>query len=358
MAVASTNTTTTTTNSADFYLLGESSTPPTKMSEQSTASSSPNSKNDMLNFYESMYHFRKMFPNIDSDVIECVLRGNSGAIDKTIDQLLTLNQNENENESIPTKTKKTSLYTNDIHNENSSDQPPSYTEFMSSKTLTTDVVVDLNVDTSSKSVQKVISLFQNKDTVNTNRVSSILNTTNSIIQQKGDDYLKQASTPSSLRNTEAFIVKFNKIVIGDLAKDFLRVKLTSDQVKKIKCSIKRAKRSEIAAIVNNKTPENPDLSFEMRKRLNTLKEQVKEDDADEFNNEKEPWRQRVNEVSKSFEKKRQQMLQDEYLAKLIQNEEFLNELKTDKDFIQTLNYGKLGSFGFFNFDIKPECAVF
>jgi hypothetical protein len=220
---------------------------------------------------------------------------------------------------------------------------------MSSKTLTDGVVVvDLNVDTSSKVIS---NLFQDDD--DSNQVSSMLHSTNSNsnIQQKDDFVKKEASpppqpqnnnksnsaTPSSIRNTDEFIAKFNRIVIGELSKDFLRVKLTSDQVKKIKCSIKRAKRSEIAAIVNNKTPENPDLSFEMRKRLNTLKEQVKEEN--EAFNEKEPWRQRYNEVSKTFEKKRQQMLQDEYLAKLMQNEEFLNELKTDKDFIQTLNYG-------------------
>ena len=74
----------------------------------------------------------------------------------------------------------------------------------------------------------------------------------------------------------------------------------------------------------------------MRKRLNILNEQVADDIVDDCG---EPWRQRYQEVSKSYERKRQQMLQDEYLAKLMQNEEFLNELKTDKDFIQTLNYG-------------------
>ena len=34
-------------------------------------------------------------------------------------------------------------------------------------------------------------------------------------------------------------------------------------------------------------------------------------------------------------------MQDEYLAKLLQNEEFLNEIRTDQDFLNTLNDGKI-----------------
>jgi hypothetical protein len=288
------------------------------ISTSDTSHTSSTSTNQ-LNFYESMYHFRKMFPNVDSDVIECVLRSNSGAIDKTIDHLLTMNHHHNdvishhdENELKPIN-----------NNLNNLDMPPSYTEFMSSKVLTESsniaTVVDLNVDM-NKSEKK----FQ--DLVQDDAISTLINVTNE----------KTIIKSCSRRNTDEFIAKFNKIVIGELAKDFLRVKLTSDQVKKIKCSIKKAKRSEIAAILNNKEPDKPDLSFEMRKRLNILNEQVADDIVDDCG---EPWRQRYQEVSKSYERKRQQMLQDEYLAKLMQNEEFLNELKTDKDFIQTLNYG-------------------
>ena len=292
------------------------------------------SSNTQLNFYESMYHFRKMFPNVDSDVIECVLRANSGAIDKTIDHLLTMNQNEDillglENNNTEFK----APINNNNNNSNNLDLPPSYTEFMSSKILaerSNTSIVDLNVDTSKQS--KSFQVLVQDEIENTKHTrSNLINTEKIIISPQ-----QQSNTR---RNTDEFIAKFNKIVIGELAKDFLRVKLTSDQIKKIKCSIKKAKRNEIAAILNNREPDKPDLSFEMRKRLNMLNEQVAADnDVDGEKNEDEPWRHRYNEVSKSYEKKRQQMLQDEYLAKLIQNEEFLNELKTDKDFIHTLNY--------------------
>lgn len=53
------------------------------------------------------------------------------------------------------------------------------------------------------------------------------------------------------------------------------------------------------------------------------------------------WEIKYKILMKSYEIKRQQIMQDEYLAKLIQNEEFLEEIKTDQDFIETLNIGTL-----------------
>uniref|UniRef100_A0A8C0FQA8 CUE domain containing 1 n=1 Tax=Bubo bubo TaxID=30461 RepID=A0A8C0FQA8_BUBBB len=38
-----------------------------------------------------MEDFKTMFPNMDYDIIECVLRANNGAVDATIDQLLQMN---------------------------------------------------------------------------------------------------------------------------------------------------------------------------------------------------------------------------------------------------------------------------
>jgi hypothetical protein len=44
-----------------------------------------------LDFHQAMSDFRHMFPNMDEEVIESVLRNNNGAVDATIDQLLTMN---------------------------------------------------------------------------------------------------------------------------------------------------------------------------------------------------------------------------------------------------------------------------
>ncbi|XP_076057847.1 CUE domain-containing protein 1 isoform X2 [Oratosquilla oratoria] len=43
-----------------------------------------------LDFHQAMDDFKTMFPDMDADVIEAVLRANRGAVDATIDQLLTM----------------------------------------------------------------------------------------------------------------------------------------------------------------------------------------------------------------------------------------------------------------------------
>lgn len=53
-----------------------------------------------LDFHQSMNHFKTMFPQIDKDVIETILRSNEGAVDATIDQLLQISS-ENQNNVAP-----------------------------------------------------------------------------------------------------------------------------------------------------------------------------------------------------------------------------------------------------------------
>lgn len=43
-----------------------------------------------LDFTQAMTDFKTMFPDMDSDVIEAILRANQGAVDATIDQLLQM----------------------------------------------------------------------------------------------------------------------------------------------------------------------------------------------------------------------------------------------------------------------------
>lgn len=51
-----------------------------------------------LEFHQAMNDFKHMFPEMEEDVIESVLRANNGVVDTTIDQLLQMN-----NESLKKK---------------------------------------------------------------------------------------------------------------------------------------------------------------------------------------------------------------------------------------------------------------
>ncbi|CAB4068595.1 unnamed protein product [Lepeophtheirus salmonis] len=53
-----------------------------------------------LDFEEAMRDFRVMFPEMDSEVIEAVLRAHGGEVDATIDHLLAMNTSETE-KSLP-----------------------------------------------------------------------------------------------------------------------------------------------------------------------------------------------------------------------------------------------------------------
>lgn len=44
-----------------------------------------------LEFHQAMNDFKHMFPEMEVDVIESVLRSNNGVVDATIDQLLQMN---------------------------------------------------------------------------------------------------------------------------------------------------------------------------------------------------------------------------------------------------------------------------
>lgn len=52
-----------------------------------------------LEFQQAMQDFKTMFPEMDHDVIEEVLRANQGAVDATIDQLLSMTT-DNLNEAL------------------------------------------------------------------------------------------------------------------------------------------------------------------------------------------------------------------------------------------------------------------
>lgn len=96
-----------------------------------------------LDFFQAMSDFRHMFPTMEEDVIEAVLRANDGAVDATIDQLLTMsidvgNQEEVFDPATHTAVMQSFCPKYEEHDTTpttvSEDSPPSYTEAMRSNT--------------------------------------------------------------------------------------------------------------------------------------------------------------------------------------------------------------------------------
>lgn len=62
----------------------------TTQTTQTPAQASPARATTTLEFAQAMADFTTMFPDVDKEVIEAVLRSNQGVVDATIDQLLTM----------------------------------------------------------------------------------------------------------------------------------------------------------------------------------------------------------------------------------------------------------------------------
>lgn len=73
----------------------------------------------------------------------------------------------------------------------------------------------------------------------------------------------------------------------------------------------------------------------MKAKLEALKKQTDEATASSLSSAE--FTSNMFKTPKDYEKERIQIIQDEYLAKVIQNEEFLAELKKDEDFMDTLH---------------------
>jgi hypothetical protein len=229
-----------------------------------------------LNFYESIYNFKKMFPKLDYEVIETVLRSNNGNIDKSLDQLLTMSidteviQAAVDGETTttpvaPTTTTSTQNSNGATNLNDSTDQPPSYSELVSMN------LIDETKSEAEKEISTKSSVAVKKPSHHSGasqRQSELKSTSDELFFTKPGPSLN-SKPAQSVKTSAKYINNFNKMLIGDLSKDFLRIKINDVQVKKLKSSIKKAKRSEIVAILNNVIKKNKTFIFHL-KNINQL----------------------------------------------------------------------------------------
>lgn len=206
-----------------------------------------------LDFYESMYHFKKMFPKLDSDVIETILRANHGQVDKTLDQLLSLNVDTELDEmrrsdpKPPSATISIITTTPTVVQEgiiDHDDSPPPYHELVKSSSSSSSfhATASANFGSQLTSSSQPMSIIRPEPDSELGACAAIETETTTM------------TTPSGPGGLYPFEVRANwrsRAMIGELRRDFLRIRLTNEQLKKFKASIKKAKRDEITALVNN-----------------------------------------------------------------------------------------------------------
>ena len=211
-----------------------------RMQRQFAPPSNVNNAHNMkkpLNFYEAMSDFETMFPEIDRDVIETVLRANNGVVQPTIDQLLVLQETTaQEKQSISSKKNFPILPSYESSILPQDEAPPAYSD----------------------------------------------------IWEDVEEPQQNASSPSSFDNpvfNDSSNTRWQPRLLGQLPDDFLRLDIQLDS------------------------------NSSIRTRNTSMEDFMTEDEVEQF-------------------------LEDEKLAMFLQNEEFIRQLRRNKEFVSALDEGK------------------
>ncbi|KAK3587286.1 hypothetical protein CHS0354_034440 [Potamilus streckersoni] len=394
-----------------------------------------------LDFTQAMTDFKHMFPTMDSEVIEAVLRANDGAVDDTIDQLLTMTIDSEDSQEQDTFLETAMLQSYEEHclqsedrdrqsedrDRQSEESPPSYSEAMRAmqkqSIWTTPVFSKMSQpshnskskessdfpdsdelslsDTESKSSQMLFSPVMRQSSSGRRLSDQSINSNNSSTARKTvfrnwnppmlgtlpDDFLRLdtqsvssvwhtnsstfASTPiqdekPKVHKSKGRSVKLSKS-LSVTAKDSRDLKeqsksgRKSKSAEKIHRTLSMAEKSLDPGLVREELPSQQHASKKREKhsRSNdgsrTLSSPIQhpmtfprhhELSCDILSEKMKENERRRKRLSFDVDPEMAQYLEDERLAILLQNGEFLQELRSNEDFMKTLERDRLHASAF------------
>ncbi|ELT98811.1 hypothetical protein CAPTEDRAFT_220951 [Capitella teleta] len=263
--------------------------------------------NQQLDFNQAMRDFKHMFPTMDEDIIEAVLRSNQGAVDATIDQLLTMSIDDEDNESpvlapvkLPTKPRSSPSV---LENTLPSYPPPSYSDFTdgTSQTPASEPSKSKGVNLLDAPIDDLIAM------------GSTSSDEAPPLPPKGQPPLPER------QRAKRYTHRWNPPLLGNLPDDFLRIGPVSQQQQHLPM-LARSPRTPSPRPLRT----SGELSSEM------LQQKLADNER----------RRRTPRGEDA------QMLEDERLALMLQNEEFLMELMHDEDFMRTLQRDRMNATAF------------
>uniref|UniRef100_A0A6P6XRR6 CUE domain-containing protein 1-like n=1 Tax=Dermatophagoides pteronyssinus TaxID=6956 RepID=A0A6P6XRR6_DERPT len=254
------------------------------------SNSSSSSGVTQLEFNQAMSDFKHMFPDMEEDIIEAILRANNGVVDTTIDQLLQINNETQEKK----KRNKTAAAINNV------EQHHPYNS--------NNIFID-DGHLAAKTPNKDLNFHHhpNNDQID---ATSMLNS----LPLKNHHRI----SPDSLR----YKYHWQPPILGELSKDFLRIQLNETQKKLTNFN------------VNNEHTNLISSSFLQQKmEQNKRNRQI---------------------TSMNDDPEMAQYLEDERFAILLQNEEFVRELRMNQDFMSTLDADNNSSGGHYSGSSIPN----
>lgn len=247
-----------------------------------------------LEFRQAMRDFKIMFPEMDEDVIEVVLRSNNGAVDSTIDQLLTMST-DNENERLRTELDATE---NDELPPcySPSTPPPSYNQAVpyaqSPAHASTTAAAESQADDQASASPQL------QDQTASVKFSVLPSKIPEISESPENPELPEESLPVDRPDTALKVLReWNPPLLGELPPTFLKV-----------AGMPIAKSNKKVTILSSTILQQRMEENERKRQSNTS---VNDPDLVQY-------------------------LEDERIALFLQNKEFFQELKDNKEFLSTL----------------------
>ncbi|XP_029027053.1 CUE domain-containing protein 1b isoform X3 [Betta splendens] len=244
----------------------------------------PNRQVKRLEFNQAMEDFTTMFPSMDYEVIECVLRSNNGAVDTTIDQLLQMSidgqgsdESTDSDDSIPPE-----ILERTLEPDSSDEEPP---PVYSPPTCH-------------------LQVFDRKEP------KSLPTPTPSI---------SDAQTPSDHQLVRSYR-NWNPPLLGNLPDEFLRILPQQlNNTKSSPCSLSQPSSSSSVTSVTQWAAQSGSWSETAQTRRGSG----------------------LTAGATEQDKKLKQYLEDERIALFLQNEEFMKELQRNRDFLIALERDRL-----------------
>ncbi|XP_078600145.1 CUE domain-containing protein 1-like isoform X2 [Branchiostoma floridae x Branchiostoma japonicum] len=242
-----------------------------------------------LEFNQAMHDFMTMFPSIDRDVIEAVLRSNNGAVDATIDQLLQMNADNKEDGEIYSDEDEDEIPPEVLNLE------PWYGDPTSGQVLQPDSSDDEPPPVYTPRADPPPSFFASQGIPTPPPSSSPLSSPIHLVMTGKELNVSGSGGSKPFRN-------WNPPLLGQLPDDFLRIQPTPEQLK--------------AQGITVSPPKSP-------QKVSS------------------PKQKQAHAESGHIDKDLQQYLEDERIALFLQNEEFLRELRRNQEFISALERDRL-----------------
>ncbi|XP_078600143.1 CUE domain-containing protein 1-like isoform X1 [Branchiostoma floridae x Branchiostoma japonicum] len=255
-----------------------------------------------LEFNQAMHDFMTMFPSIDRDVIEAVLRSNNGAVDATIDQLLQMNADNKEDGEIYSDEDEDEIPPEVLNLE------PWYGDPTSGQVLQPDSSDDEPPPVYTPRADPPPSFFASQGIPTPPPSSSPLSSPIHLVMTGKELNVSGSGGSKPFRN-------WNPPLLGQLPDDFLRIQPTPEQLKAQGITVSPPKSPQkVSSPKQKQTPRQPpDVCF----------------------------LHQAHAESGHIDKDLQQYLEDERIALFLQNEEFLRELRRNQEFISALERDRL-----------------